>query len=186
MSIDVTIKHLTGTRQGTVETIRGLPLWFGRSEKCQVRFDPDADVDRRVSAVHAELREGDDGGVSIFDLGSKNGVYLNGTKVEEQAEVPDRATIQLGNGGPRLQLSFEEGGGIDFKRVRKKTERRLDKNKVESRPLATTDSGFPAFTEADLASTRQRKSWVEEHAPVLGAAVAVIVILLAMVSYFLR
>ena len=186
MAIDVTIKHLTGTRQGTVETIRGLPLWFGRSEKCQVRFDPDADVDRRVSAVHAELREGEDGSVSIFDLGSKNGVFVNGTQVEEQAVVPSRATIQLGNGGPRLQLSFEEGGGIDFSRVRKKTERRLDKSKVESRPLATTDSGFPAFTEAELASARKGKSWVEEHAPVLGAALVMIVILLGMVGYFLR
>lgn len=185
MAIDVTIKHLTGTRQGTVETIRGLPIWFGRSDKCQVRFDPDADVDRRVSAVHAELREGEDGSVSIFDLDSKNGVFVNGAQIEGQAVVPNRATIRLGNGGPRLQLSFEEGGGIDFSRVRRKTERRLDKGKVEAKPLATTDSGFPAFTDADLASTRQGKSWVEEHAPVLGAAFVVILILLGMVGAIL-
>ena len=49
------------------------------------RFDPE--VDRKVSALHAELREGEHGEVTLHDLGSRNGVLLNGEKIEASARV---------------------------------------------------------------------------------------------------
>ena len=129
--------------------MRGAPVWLGRAEKCQVRFDPTEDL--KVSAVHAELREAD-GQVTIHDLDSRNGVFVNGEEVETSADVPNRATIQLGKDGPRIRLSFEEAaGGIDFKRVRRDTRRKLDKDQILNPPsLLSTDESLKAYTPEQL------------------------------------
>lgn len=152
MAIELTVTYLTGSKQNLVETVRGAPVWLGRAEKCQVRFDPTEDL--KVSGLHAELREAE-GRVTVHDLGSRNGVYLNGVKVEESAEVPNRATIQLGKDGPRIRLSFEEAaGGIDFKRVRRDTRRKLDRDQVLASPsLLSTDESLKAYTPEQLGLT---------------------------------
>ena len=62
----------------------------------------DADLrvnDPGVSRRHAEFRVTEDAGgprVSIHDLGSTNGVLVNGRKVED-ATLADGAVIRIGN-----------------------------------------------------------------------------------------
>lgn len=179
MAIELTVTHLSGSRKNTVESVRGAPIWFGRAEKCHVRFDPE--VDRKVSAIHAELREGDDGTVSIHDLGSRNGVLLNGAKIEASAEVTNRSTIQLGTGGPRLRLEFEAAaGGISFGRVRSDTKRKLDKNKVLS--LLSTDESIPAYTPEQLGEV-EPKTKEAPKALILGLLGIVLALILLFLAF---
>jgi hypothetical protein len=157
VAIELTVTHLTGSKQSKVESVRGAPIWFGRADKCQVKFDPQGD--RKVSAIHAELREVEGGGITIHDLGSRNGVILNGERIAGSALVPNRSTIQLGHEGPRLRVEFEEAaGGISFGRVRRDTRRKLDKNRILA-PLLSTDESIPAYSPAELGQE------VDEGAP---------------------
>lgn len=69
--------------------LRGGQLLVGRSAMCRLVLD-----DPLVSRQHAELRV-EDGFVTLYDLKSVNGVFVNGQKVELQSRlVPgDRITI---------------------------------------------------------------------------------------------
>jgi len=58
-------------------------------------------ADPKVSRLHAELEMRPDG-LWIRDLGSTNGTYVNGVKVES-ARVPDAGAIQLGGVTVRVQ-----------------------------------------------------------------------------------
>ena len=71
---------------------------LGRSRDCDVVLD-----DPNVSRRHAELRREGDGWV-IADLGSTNGVKLNGRQVDEAPlEAGDEITLGLS----RLQFEVE-------------------------------------------------------------------------------
>ncbi len=69
--------------------LRGGQLLVGRSAMCRLVLD-----DPLVSRQHAEFRV-EDGFVTLYDLKSVNGVFVNGQKVERQSRlVPgDRITI---------------------------------------------------------------------------------------------
>jgi membrane-bound lytic murein transglycosylase D len=76
------------------ETVR-----VGRGTDCTIRID-----DEGVSRVHTELyRAG--ARWCARDLGSSNGTYLDGVRIED-APLPARGTLRLGIDGPRLELSY--------------------------------------------------------------------------------
>jgi hypothetical protein len=148
-SFEVTVTHLSGPRLNDVETFASVPVRIGRSEDCQVRFDPDKDT--KVSAEHAELRTGNDGGLELRDLDSRNGVWLNGAKVIERAPLPNHAIIEIGVNGPRLRITYEAGaGGVSFGQLRKEKTGKI-KRKGLNRRLAETDE-VQVYSEADLES----------------------------------
>ncbi len=63
-----------------------------------------------ISRKHLEIRkEGKD--FRVVDLGSRNGVMLNGTRIQESALLKDRDTIQIGLGklGQLVQIRFQLG-----------------------------------------------------------------------------
>ena len=64
---------------------------IGRSTDCQLSLD-----DPLVSRRHAVLSVQPDG-VFIEDLGSRNGVFHNGAKVEGRARVGDGDTVRIGS-----------------------------------------------------------------------------------------
>ncbi|KJS60366.1 FHA domain-containing protein [Streptomyces rubellomurinus] len=73
--------------------------------------------DLQVSRHHAELRQLPDGRYEIVDLGSHNGIYLNGQRVQRQLMGPqDRLTV--GHSGFQLvgdQLQeFVDNGAVSF------------------------------------------------------------------------
>lgn len=59
-------------------------------------------ADRGVSRRHAEFLRASDGLVSVLDLGSTNGTYVNGSSIE-LAALRDGDRIQV---GPELVLRF--------------------------------------------------------------------------------
>jgi hypothetical protein len=81
---------------GRRSRLSGSRVVVGRSRDCDVVVS-----DPNVSRRHAELRHGDDGW-SVTDLGSTNGVRVNGRRVDQSALRPgDRITIGL------TELTFE-------------------------------------------------------------------------------
>ena len=87
---------LVGNDKRTV--LSGSRLLIGRSRDCDITID-----DPNVSRRHAELRN-EDGRWLVTDLGSTNGVKLNGRRVEEAALEPgDELTLGLA----RLRFELE-------------------------------------------------------------------------------
>ncbi len=80
------IKSATGERMPVLDP----EVTMGRGEQNAVIFD-----DSSVSRVHAQLNVGRDGLMRISDLGSTNGVFVNGEKVQS-AEFDPGDRIALG------------------------------------------------------------------------------------------
>lgn len=73
----------------SIELRRGQVL-IGRSSGCHIVLE-----DNMVSRRHAELRVSDDA-VTVHDLGSVNGIYVNGERVRDQRRLKDGDRIQVG------------------------------------------------------------------------------------------
>ena len=81
---------------------------------------PDNDLvvsDLGVSRKHAELRKSQTGRYQIIDLGSHNGTYVNGSRVE-QAEVSEEDIIGIGHATFRLAdgelREYVDAGSVSF------------------------------------------------------------------------
>jgi hypothetical protein len=75
------------------------PVVIGRSSECDITVE-----DPNVSRRHAEVRR-EDGGWWIVDLGSTNGIEVNGKRVDRARLEPDDQ-VTLG----RTELTFEQTG----------------------------------------------------------------------------
>lgn len=82
---------------------------IGRSDECQLSLD-----DPLVSRRHAVLRVRADG-VSLEDLGSRNGVMLNGTKIHGEHDLDPGDRIGIGSQEMTLQYTDEskESKGVE-------------------------------------------------------------------------
>ena len=78
-------------------------LRIGRRPSSEIAFDPRHDLD--VSARHAEL-DVTEGVVEIRDLGSSNGTYLEGVRIE-RARIRSGQQIFFGEHGIGLRIQFE-------------------------------------------------------------------------------
>jgi pSer/pThr/pTyr-binding forkhead associated (FHA) protein/S1-C subfamily serine protease len=79
---------------------RGTRIRLGRGKECEIQ--PVAGDDRIVSRVHAELTVGPSGGLSLRDVGSRNGTLLNGEPITGAMPIRIGDKITLGPGGPVL------------------------------------------------------------------------------------
>jgi hypothetical protein len=99
---------LVVTRGGCEELqLRDGTLEIGRAFSCAIRLDGDD-----VSRCHATLTRRDDGGYTLRDLGSRNGVEVNGAKVDEHNLSPDDV-IQIG----AHLLLYEPAGSLDMEEL---------------------------------------------------------------------
>ena len=94
-------KFLSGARAGQVDTFRKAYLGLGRHPLSDVRFDAERDLD--VSSRHAAIITKPDGFV-LQDLGSKNGTYVNGKRLEADCLLADGDVIGFGAKGPALEF----------------------------------------------------------------------------------
>lgn len=74
---------------------------IGRGKTCDVRIMNDL-----VSKIHAEVRF-EKGSWWVYDIGSSNGILVDGEKVN-QSPLVNQAGIRLGEGGPLLTVRIEE------------------------------------------------------------------------------
>ena len=97
--------HTFGSRAGVVLSLDKRVVRFGRSPESDVAFDPE--FDRDASASHAEARFESDGWV-IVDLGSRNGTFVGGERVERRRLAPGDE-ITFGSKGPRVRVEWRAG-----------------------------------------------------------------------------
>ena len=108
------LRHLSGARATETDIIplgAHRELILGRAPSAAVRFDPERDT--AVGRHHARVVPRDDGrvGFVIVDLGSRNGTYVNGHRIEGVADLCPGDVIQLGESGPQIEIRFEVGFG---------------------------------------------------------------------------
>jgi hypothetical protein len=93
--------------------MRQLAVTIGRSDHCDI-----AVKDSSMSGRHAEIRKSS-GEIKVRDLGSANGIYLNGERVEE-AELFDGDVLRLGQTSVRVDVvggRKRPTGGVSAKLV---------------------------------------------------------------------
>lgn len=101
-------KFLSGSRAGQVETFQKAYLGLGRHPLSDVRFDAERDLD--VSSRHAAIMRKSEGFV-LQDLGSKNGTYVNGERLEGDRLLADGDVIGFGAKGPALEFHIHTEPG---------------------------------------------------------------------------
>lgn len=100
------IRILSGSRAGQSLSFSDSPVTLGRDPTSTVPLDPM--VDLAVSAQHAVLfKEGT--GWFVRDLGSLNGTFLDGRRVEGDTRVNARCRLRLGIDGPELGIEVVHG-----------------------------------------------------------------------------
>lgn len=105
----LTVVHLEGSKQGQTEYVPGPVIAIGRDPASnQLAFDPFKDLD--VSTNHASVTfQGDQ--VLLQDLGSRNGTFLNGARVNGAVPLPNDSIVQFGEKGPKVKLTYVFHGG---------------------------------------------------------------------------
>jgi pSer/pThr/pTyr-binding forkhead associated (FHA) protein len=81
----------SGKSAGRAITLKRPTLLIGRAEECDVRPLSDA-VSRRHCAVHVGPAD-----VWIEDLGSRNGTYVNGTRITGKVKASDGDMLRVGS-----------------------------------------------------------------------------------------
>jgi two-component system cell cycle response regulator len=92
---------LTGSDAGAVIELHDTSCVLGRDKSVDIRIDCHS-----VSRVHARLTCGA-GGLSIEDLGSRNGTWVEGTRLYGRCALTEGQRITLGNTVMRLSLLDE-------------------------------------------------------------------------------
>ena len=100
--MELRVLHITGSKSGQEEVFNSSSLRLGREPSNDIAFDPREDI--VVSGRHAELSfDGRDW--IIRDLGSSNGTFIGGERVSVRA-IRSGENVQLGRGGPKLEIRF--------------------------------------------------------------------------------
>jgi diguanylate cyclase (GGDEF)-like protein len=101
---DAILVHIypTGPQMGRRHMITAEPLVIGRGDNCDIHID-DNSVSRRHAAIEVSA-----GGVTVADLGSTNGTFLNNTPVT-RAVLRDGDYLRVGNSIYR----FLTGGNVE-------------------------------------------------------------------------
>lgn len=102
----------TGPERGRPIALRdGVALTLGRAARCDVRVS-----DPSCSRVHAEVRAAPDGGSALVrDLGSTNGTFVAGVRVDGVARLAPGAVLALGPAA-RFRLATMHPADLDARR----------------------------------------------------------------------
>ena len=139
---------------------------FGRLPDCDVSFDPQADLD--ASGRHAEARRDGGGSWQIVDVGSRNGTWLNGQRVQ-RAALSTGDEVEFGMGGPRLkvELPYATSGA---RVTGPMTPARADQRTAPATPVPHSGEGAsePVRTDHDVDTTAPTMAVQSQPMPVHG------------------
>jgi hypothetical protein len=105
--VKFTITHLRGSRAGSTQELDGDVLTVGRDPQNQLAFDPVKDD--QVSSFHASIAV-QGGQVVVTDVGSRNGTYVNGHRIQAPTAVVSGSVLQFGEKGPMCAFTFGAAG----------------------------------------------------------------------------
>jgi serine protease Do len=123
MMSQVIIRHVSGAKANRIEQFKldGLDeLTIGRAAAASINFD--GPLHDSVSRRHACIRitKGERLGFTIMDLGSCNGVWVNGEPITGERELSLDDMVALGAGGPSFRFDVQprpaylaDGVGVD-------------------------------------------------------------------------
>lgn len=94
---------LGGARNGQSETFSEAFVQIGRHPHCDLRFDPDRDLD--VSSRHASVMLKAEM-YTLRDLGSTNGTFVNNKRLTADHVLVHGDVIQFGKQGPKLEVNI--------------------------------------------------------------------------------
>jgi pSer/pThr/pTyr-binding forkhead associated (FHA) protein len=89
----IRLTHLSGSLMGTASMSPKAVIRIGRGPDCDVRFD--AQRDTRVSTHHAEIRF-ENGQYLVVDVGSTNGTFVNGVRLERPRKLSPGDLVRIG------------------------------------------------------------------------------------------
>lgn len=103
------IRHLTGTKANQVEEFdyrKYSEISFGRASSNALQFDPERDT--TVSREHGKIVKDplQSLSFSVVDNNSRNGIFINKTRVVGSSILQPGDEIQLGQGGPVFQFDL--------------------------------------------------------------------------------
>jgi serine protease Do len=98
---------VSGARAGHREVFDKSYIGCGRHPLSDLRFDAEKDLD--VSTRHAAVSLNGDRYV-LRDLGSRNGTFVNGRKVEADCELSDGDVVRFGVQGPQVEFHLVREG----------------------------------------------------------------------------
>ena len=166
------VSCIRGGRAGARFQLDQDRVTLGRRPDNDIAFD--AHQDRKASGRHAELSRVGERWL-LRDLGSTNGTFLGGVRVEAEVEVADGANIELGKDGPVLHVRIVRGPPVDDATVL------AEMPDILAPPPSTGRTGVYRAMMVEAVSTSSRKlKWMIAVLAVLlvgGAAVAAFTIL---------
>lgn len=139
MAIELHI--LSGAREGQRDRFDKSVVAIGRHPLSDLRFEPERDLD--VSGRHAELR-GIDGRWTLHDMGSTNGTFVNGVRVEAPVELHEGDVITFGSQGPRAKVHLNVAADAPVRAS------------VPATALRPSASGRPGAEPAEASKTLRR------------------------------
>ena len=83
--------RIEGTDRSPLALAEGQQLIFGRNKRCEVRLEGESKASRLHCRVWVE-----GGMVWVEDLGSRNGTFLNGKKIQQTEKLSDGDEIRIG------------------------------------------------------------------------------------------
>ena len=103
-------RHISGTRATEIDVVAIGPhreLVLGRASSAAVRFDPrgDSQVGRHHARIICDATA--EAMFMLVDLGSRNGTYVNGFRIDSAVPLGPGDVVRLGARGPEVAVAWE-------------------------------------------------------------------------------
>ena len=106
----IVIRHLSGSKANQTEVFplqELTEILLGRDPTANIKYDPDRDD--LVGRMHARIVQdpSDKTKFTLTDLDSRNGTFVNKTRISGTVRIEPGDVVQFGHGGPEFQFDIE-------------------------------------------------------------------------------